>query len=135
MKTSKWENGLLFSSVVPTICYNNAELNKKRIIKENRGKAGIYRWINNINGKSYVGSSINLTIRFSVYFNNNRFKHGSGFRMAIYKAISKYGLNNFTLEILEYCSKDIVIEREQFYLDLLKPEYNILKKSWLKIGI
>ena len=117
---------LSFASVVS---YNNAELLKKRIIKENRGKAGIYRWINNINGKSYVGSSINLTIRFNVYFNNNRLETGSGYRMAIYQAISKYGLNNFTLEILEYCDKNITIEREQFYLDKLKPEYNLLMKA------
>jgi len=54
------------------VCYNNAELHKKDIIRENRGKAGIYRWINNLNGKSYVGSSRNLTIRFNVYFNKNR---------------------------------------------------------------
>ena len=28
---------------VPVVCYNNADLLKKIIIKENRGKAGIYR--------------------------------------------------------------------------------------------
>lgn len=55
--------------------------------------------------------------------------------MPIYIAISKYGLNNFTLEILEYCSKNIAIEREQFYLDLLKPEYNILKKAGSRLGL
>jgi group I intron endonuclease len=49
--------------------------------------------------------------------------------MAIYKAISKYGLENFTLEILEYCSKDTTIEKEQYYLDKLQPEYNLLKKA------
>ena len=119
---------------IPVASYNNAELHKKYIIKENRGKAGIYRWINKINGKSYVGSSINLTIRFNVYFNKNRLEVGSGHRMAIYQAISKYGLDNFTLEILEYCSKDITIEREQFYLDKLKPEYNLLKKAGSILG-
>jgi len=31
------------------------------------------------------------------------------------------------LDILEYCETDILIEREQYYIDLLKPEYNILK--------
>jgi group I intron endonuclease len=34
---------------------------------------------------------------------------------------------NFSLEILEYCEKEKVVSREQYYLDLLKPEYNILK--------
>lgn len=49
--------------------------------------------------------------------------------MAIYQAISKYGLDKFTLEILEYCNKDVTIERVQFYLDKIQPEYNLLKKA------
>ncbi len=39
----------------------------------------------------------------------------------------KYGYHNFTLDILEYCSEDKLIEREQFYLNILVSEYNILK--------
>jgi hypothetical protein len=31
------------------------------------------------------------------------------------------------LEIIEYCKEDICIEREQYYIDFLQPEYNILK--------
>jgi len=30
------------------------------------------------------------------------------------------------LEILEYCDPLNIISREQYYLDNLKPEYNIL---------
>lgn len=39
------------------------------IIDENRGKIGIYLWTNLINGKTYVGSSINLSKTFLKYFN------------------------------------------------------------------
>lgn len=45
----------------------------------------------------------------------------------IYRALFKYGYSNFKLEILEYCEAKDTISREQYYLDLLKPEYNILK--------
>jgi group I intron endonuclease len=45
--------------------------------------------------------------------------------MIIYKALLKYGCSNFSLEILEYCEPSKCIEREQYNLDLLKPEYNI----------
>lgn len=45
----------------------------------------------------------------------------------IYKALLKYGYSSFKLDIIEYCNPDILIEREQYYLDHLKPEYNILK--------
>lgn len=54
--------------------------------------------------------------------------------MLIEKALLKYGYSNFKLEILEYCDKDEVLSREQFYLDLLKPEYNILKKAGSSLG-
>jgi group I intron endonuclease len=45
----------------------------------------------------------------------------------IFSAIIKYGYSNFTLEIIEYCDKLKVIEREQFYIDLLRPKYNLLQ--------
>lgn len=35
---------------------------------------------------------------------------------------------------MEYCELDKVIEREQYYLDLLQPEYNILKKAGSLLG-
>jgi group I intron endonuclease len=53
--------------------------------------------------------------------------------MLINKALIKYGYSNFSLEILEYCEPSRVVTREQYYIDLLKPEYNILKvagSSW-----
>ena len=41
---------------------------------------------------------------------------------------------NLCLDILEYCDINILIEREQYYLDLLKPEYNILKVTGNRLG-
>jgi len=35
--------------------------------------------------------------------------------------------SNFSLEILEYCDESEALKREQYYLDLCEPEYNILK--------
>jgi group I intron endonuclease len=52
----------------------------------------------------------------------------------IYSALLKHGYDNFTLDIVEYCEVDILIEREQYYFDLLKPEYNILKAANSRIG-
>jgi group I intron endonuclease len=54
--------------------------------------------------------------------------------MAIYKAILKYGYSNFALEILEYCDPKDVLVREQYYIDLLKPEYNILSTAGSSFG-
>lgn len=45
--------------------------------------------------------------------------------MRICRALLKHGYSNFSLEILEYCEPAKCIEREGFYLNMLKPEYNI----------
>lgn len=47
----------------------------------------------------------------------------------------KYGISNFSLDILEYCDLNIIIKKEQYYIDLLKPEYNICKVAGSTIGI
>lgn len=52
----------------------------------------------------------------------------------IYKALLKYGHSNFTLEILEYCDPSEVIQREQYYFDLYKPEYNICQIAGSSLG-
>lgn len=54
--------------------------------------------------------------------------------MSINKALLKYGYSNFQLEILEYCEPSDVIQREQYYIDLLGPEYNILKTAGSSFG-
>ena len=57
----------LNNKIIPVIYYDIIK-DKKVILKENNGKSGVYRWVNNINKKSYIGSSINLTKRFYCYF-------------------------------------------------------------------
>jgi len=38
------------------------------------------------------------------------------------------------VQILEYCPVSELIEREQFYLDLLIPDYNVLKYAYSLLG-
>jgi len=105
------------SLVFPVLKYDNADIQKLQAIKENRGKSGVYRWTNKLNGKSYVGSSINLVQRFTNYYS---FNYISKNKMSISKALIKYGYSNFTLEILEFCDPSNAILREQHYLDFLE---------------
>jgi group I intron endonuclease len=44
------------------------------------------------------------------------------------------GYSNFSLEILENCEPENAIKREQYFLDLLNPEYNILKTAGSSLG-
>jgi group I intron endonuclease len=88
-----------------------------------------------LNGKSYIGSSVDLGRRFSEYFSEKHLqkesvKNGS----IIYKALLKYGYSNFSLEIIEYCDPSDATKREQDYMDLLKPEYNINPKAGSRLS-
>ena len=123
------------SSLIPVVTYPDAFLNKSVILKNSNNKAGIYRWVNKVNGNTYIGSSVNLTTRFRKYysFRNISSELVKGKSM-IYSAILKYGYLNFQLEILEYCTAENVISREQYYIDLLKPEYNILTTAGSRLG-
>lgn len=55
-------------------------------------------------------------------------------RSIIYSVLLKHGYNNFSLDIIEFCEIDILVEKEQYYLDILKPKYNILKGANSKLG-
>jgi group I intron endonuclease len=54
--------------------------------------------------------------------------------MVIHKALLKYGYSAFILEILEYCEVINLIVREQYYIELLHPEYNILGTARSSFG-
>ena len=111
-------------NIIPVVSYSNTDTDKSSIYRENRNKSGVFRWVNKVNGKSYVGSSISLSNTFSIYYSLSSLKRKKG-SIIIYRALLKYGYSNFSLDILEYCESNVLIAREQYYVDLLKPEYNI----------
>lgn len=125
----------LLLDIVPVAYYLNAETYKSKIIKDNRGKSGIYRWTNLKTGAAYVGSSTDLARSISQYYSLDFIKKKTQGRSIIYAAILKNKHTNFSLEISEYCEVSGVIAREQYYIDLLKPEYNILKIAGSRLGL
>lgn len=123
------------NKILPIISYSNAANLKMKILKDNKNKPGIYRWNNLITSKTYIGSSINLTDRLGIYYSKKAMLSKLNTSSSIiYSAILKYGHNKFSLDILEYCEIDLLIVREQYYLDRLKPEYNILKIANSRLG-
>ena len=101
-------------------------------MKENKGKAGIYLFTDLESGKKYIGSAKNLRTRFMQYFNPNYLERKN--YMYICRAILKHGMSNFSLAIIEYCQPEQCLEREDFYLSFLEPEYNILLKAGSSLG-
>lgn len=86
-----------------------------------------------MNGKVYIGSAVDLKNRWNKHrytLDNNihRNRH-------LQNAWDKYGEEYFEFVVIEYCEIEVLIEREQFYLDLMKPDYNIRLIADSNLGI
>jgi group I intron endonuclease len=122
------------------IKYNNFiyRSNYKLIDKRDNGVSGIYRIINKLDGKVYIGSAVNLKCRKNEHYRrlvNN--KHHSNH---LQNAWNKYGKDNFNFEVIEYV--DIIenlIQREQYWMDFYisyddKYGYNMRPKAESPLG-
>lgn len=96
---------------------------KERKILLNKG---IYKIVNLINNKIYIGSSKNLYNRRKTHFSKLRLNYF--YNKTLQKDFNEYGENNFKFEILEIINNiNNLINREQYWIDFLKPEYNTSK--------
>lgn len=85
--------------------------------------SGIYRFTNNINGKVYIGSTIEFDRRWEDHINSQK-----RCSKILKNSIAKHGILNFNIEVLEYVEKNeevtnkefssILYQREQVYLDM-----------------
>lgn len=88
-----------------------------------KSKPGVYKITNLVNGKIYIGSSNNLSRRIRQhkwYINCLKGTDRYDYNLPMYRDIRETG-KSFQIEI-EYCEN--YREREQYYIELLKPEYN-----------
>lgn len=86
--------------------------------------AFIYIITNKINGKQYVGKTTHNSIqkRFQEHIRDSRKSRCE--KRPLYSAISKYGVENFTIEKLEECSIDELENREIYWIDKLDTYHN-----------
>lgn len=83
---------------------------------------GVYMITNTVNGKRYIGSSACIGSRLSSHFGyTSRNPQGR----PLHVDINKYGKDVFDHEVLEECDETSKVEREQYWVDELKPEYNL----------
>ena len=120
-------------------------------------KPGVYLITNLINGKKYVGSSAIMLRRLKEYLNplylERNLEKGNS---KLLRALLKYGYSNFEFKVLELfeppflpllptmqgCEvrapraelRMLLLEREQYFLDKIKPEYNINLKAGSNLG-
>lgn len=94
---------------------------------------GIYRIKNLLDGKCYIGSSVNIHRRWAGHRSElKRNKHHS---LYLQRSWNKHGSDNFVFEIIELCDKSKLIEREQHYIDTENPVYNTVPFAMTCAGI
>lgn len=94
---------------------------------------GVYQIKNLINNKIYIGSSINCKVRCRTHYNNLlKNKHTN---KKLQNSWNKYKPTDFEITILEIVSdKQRLLCREQYFIDILKPFYNICKIAGNTLG-
>lgn len=90
---------------------------------------GIYKFENKINHHIYIGQSINIGQRYKDHLNRsqNNFSSNNEYNSALHRAIRKYGIENFSFDIIEECKQSFLNEREIFwisYYDSYNNGYN-----------
>jgi group I intron endonuclease len=94
--------------------------------------SGIYIIKNVINGKFYLGSSINLSKRKRTHFRD--LKNNKHHCIYLQRAYNKYGKENFEFIILFNCSKEYCLEFEEYFIKSLSPKYNTSKVANCPMG-
>ena len=73
----------------------------------------IYKIINNINGKLYIGKTINLKQR---WYKHCYLARKGEIKKHLYAAMRKYGIDNFSIETIEECDDDLADEHEKYWI-------------------
>ena len=77
--------------------------------------SGIYKIENKINHKVYIGSSVSIEDRWIRH--KTDLVKGKSCSIKLQNSYNKHGVENFEFYIIEECEREILIEREQFYID------------------
>ena len=85
---------------------------------------GIYKITNNLNKHSYIGQSVRIEHRWKEHKSPYNWKRES--KKPLYLAFQKYGIENFTFEVLEECEREKLSEREKYWISF----YNTYKNGY-----
>lgn len=84
---------------------------------------GIYKITNQINNKAYIGQSIHIEERWKEHERDS-----NTIDTLLYRAMRKYGFDNFSFEVLEECPEAKLNEREIYWIkffDTFENGYNL----------
>lgn len=98
-------------------------------VLEGKEFCGIYRITNLKTNESYIGKSTNIKNRFKQHIRTAIGLDGVA-RTKIHGAMKEYGIDSFSFEVLEKCTKENYSEREKYWINFYETNvygYNIQK--------
>lgn len=93
-----------------------------RVLGNNAEKSGIYKITNIKNQMCYVGQAANIKNRWSTHCKRALKADDGAATNRLYQYMWEDGLENFTFQVVEFCSKDKLTEREKFYIDFFNSK-------------
>lgn len=76
---------------------------------------GIYKILNLITHKIYIGSTISFKERRKNHF--KLLRNNKHVNIYLQRAFNKYNKENFIFHVIEYCNEEDLLNREQYWLD------------------
>lgn len=77
---------------------------------------GIYKITNLLNEQSYIGLSVNIEKRWLKHKSNYQNLNNKEYEKTLYRAFRKYGIENFSFEVLEECDQTELSNREIYWI-------------------
>jgi group I intron endonuclease len=100
-------------------------------------KSGVYRIVNVVNGKLYVGSSTD--VKYRLWRHQHELLCNKHENRYLQNAWNKYGELSFSFEILFYCKREWLLQREQEMIDYYQSAngkgYNLCSVAGNCLGI
>ncbi len=100
--------------------------------------SGIYRIVNQVNRKYYIGSAVSIQQRFTQH--RRLLRQNQHFNSHLQAAWNKYGESSFTFETIETVPKELLLKAEQYWIDLCsvnntKLGYNKRLQASTNLGV
>jgi group I intron endonuclease len=97
--------------------------------------SGIYEIVNNVTGKRYIGSTVNLGMRRSSHFSGLR--RGDHKNAHLQNAWNKHGECSFEFRVILECDTDGLLDLEQRYIDAYEWDslYNLSPTAGSTSGV
>ena len=118
---SSLRNPEALNKVIWKMYYENPYTSLLGRVLKNKNITGIYKITNIVNNKCYVGQAVNVGERWKQHI-----RKGLGAetptKNKLYPAMDKYGVHNFTFELIEECKREDLNSREDYWQDYFKAK-------------